>query len=78
MKYITKKLNQYLKHPNKYSEKVIKPIFTNVFNMYGSFEKRFTETRFILYLIQIIFLLLYMLKRIYFGGFGKLCYVQIS
>ena len=55
-----------------------KPVFSDIFNIYGSFEKGLTESRFILYFIQIIIILLFMLKRIYFGGFSKLIYLTIS
>ena len=55
-----------------------KPVFSDIFNIYGSFEKGLTESRFILYFIQIIIILLFMLKRIYFGGFRKLIYLTIS
>ena len=55
-----------------------KPQFSKIFSIYGSFEKSFTESRFVLYLIQILVILIFMLKRIYFGGFGKICYLHIS
>ena len=55
-----------------------KPKFSDIFNKYGSYEKSFTESRFILYLIQLIIILLFMLKRIYFGGFKEPLYLLIS
>jgi hypothetical protein len=55
-----------------------KPKFSDIFNKYGSYEKSFTESRFILYLIQLIILLLFMLKRIFFGGFKEPNYLLIS
>ena len=58
---------------NSYSSyiKVKKPLFQDIFDMYGSYEKSFTESRFSLYMIQLVVILLLMLKRIYFGGFIK-------
>ena len=46
--------------------------------MYGNYEKGITESRFVLYLISLIVLLLVMLKRIYFGGFSKYLFLMIS
>ena len=48
-----------------------KPIFNGIFSSYGSFEHSLTDSRFALYIIQICVLLLFMLKRIYFGGFSR-------
>ena len=53
-----------------------KPIFSSIFNKYGSLEKKFTELRFILFIFQIVILLLFMIKRIYYGGFNK--YVKLT
>ena len=55
-----------------------KPKFSNIFDMYGSFEKSFTQSRFILYIIQLIILLSFMLKRIYFGGFKEPSHLLIA
>ena len=55
-----------------------KPKFSDIFDMYGSYEKNFTESRFILYLIQLIIILLFILKRIFFGGFKEPSYLLIS
>ena len=55
-----------------------KPKFYDVFIMYGSLEKGFSETRFSLYIISLFFILLFMLKRVYFGGFSKYTFSLIS
>ncbi len=57
---------------------LIKPKFSGIFDKYGSYEKKFTVSRFIIYLIQLIILLLFMLKRIFFGGFKEPLYLLIS
>ena len=46
-----------------------RPLFSNIFDYYESFEKGVTLSRFILYVIQLFALLLSVFKRIYFGGF---------
>jgi len=46
-----------------------KPKFLSVFKSFGSFELNLTNSRFALYFISIFFILLFMLKRIFFGGF---------
>ena len=48
-----------------------KPLFADIFDMYGSFEKGLTESRFALYIVQLVFIFALMLKRIHFGGFNK-------
>ena len=55
-----------------------KPLFQDIFDMYGSYEKSFTESRFSLYMIQLVVILLFMLKRMYFGGFIKKYLITIS
>jgi len=45
--------------------------FLSVFTMYGSFEFSVTNTRFITNVIDLAFILFFMLKRIYFGGFKR-------
>jgi hypothetical protein len=55
-----------------------KPKLFDVFVMYGSLEKGFTESRFVLYIISLFLILLSMLKRIFFGGFSKSIYSLIS
>jgi hypothetical protein len=52
--------------------------FFSVYEDYGSYEKRFTKSRFILYLIQLIIILFFMLKRIFFGGFKEPSYLLFS
>ena len=62
-----------------YSDKIIKefgykadePMFNNFFVYYGDFESGVIKSRFILYTISIFFLLLFMLKRMLFGGFSS-------
>ena len=54
------------------------PKFYDVFIMYGSLEKSFSESRFALYIISLFFILLFMLKRVYFGGFSKYAFSLIS
>jgi len=61
-----------------YSNKIIKelgykdnePIFNNIFVYFGDFENGVIKSRFSLYIISIFFLLLFMLKRMLFGGFS--------
>ena len=65
--------NLKLIHKNK----IKRPLFTSVFDKYGSYEKSFHESRFSLYMIQLCILLFFMLKRIYFGGFKKVLYLKI-
>ena len=67
---------QLVRIVNKLS--LTKPKFSDKFDKYGSYEKKFTESRFIFYLIQLIILLLFMLKRIFFGGFKEPKYLLIS
>ena len=55
-----------------------KPRFYDVFIMYGQLEKSITESRFALYIISLFFILLFMLKMIYFGGFSKYIFSLIS
>ena len=55
-----------------------KPKLFDVFIIYGSLEKGFTESRFALYIISLFLILLSMLKRIFFGGFSKSIYSLIS
>ena len=62
-------------YTNKKNEK---PKLFDVFTMYGSLEKGFSESRFSLYLISLFIILLIMLKRIFFGGFSKSIYSLIS
>ena len=54
-----------------------KPLFGNIFDMYGSFEQGLTESRFSLYIVQLVFIFALMLKRIYFGGFNKSTHLLI-
>jgi len=62
-----------------YSDKIIKefgykedePLFNNIFVYFGDFENGVIKSRFSLYIISIFFLLLFMLKRMLFGGFSS-------
>ena len=54
-----------------------KPLFADIFDKYESFEKGITESRFSLYIIQLVFIFALMLKRIYFGGFNNSCHLLI-
>lgn len=45
--------------------------FLSVFTMYGSFEFSVNNTRFSTNVIDLAFILFFMLKRIYFGGFKR-------
>ena len=54
-----------------------KPLFGNIFDMYGTFEQGLTESRFSLYIVQLVFIFALMLKRIYFGGFNKSTHLLI-
>ena len=75
--YLAIKLANMLLDSSRGSD-IKKPLFYKIFDMYGSYEKSFTESRFTLYIIQLIILLLFMLKRIYFGGFAKSLLLTIS
>ena len=59
-----------------YNEK--KPMFNDIFVYYGDFENGVIKSRFSLYFISIIFLLLFMLKRMLFGGFSSQIKSMIS
>ena len=69
-----------------YSNKIIqeqkyninKPKFNDIFVYYGDFENGVIKSRFYLYIISILFLLLSMLKRMLFGGFSSLILSTIS
>ena len=62
-----------------YSNKIIKelgykdnePMFNNIFVYFGDFENGVIKSRFSLYIISMFFLLLFMLKRMLFGGFSS-------
>ena len=58
-------------HKGYENSNVDKPLFADIFDMYGSFEKGLTESRFALYIVQLVFIFALMLKRIFFGGFNK-------
>ena len=55
-----------------------KPIPPVTFDKYDSLEQGFTKSRFILYIIQIVILLLFMIKRIYSGGFSTFTKITLS
>ena len=48
-----------------------KPKFLSVFKSFGAFELGLTNSRFALYVVSIFFILLFMLKRMFFGGFTR-------
>ena len=49
----------------------------NIFQMYGNFEQGVTESRFYLYIIVTLFIIICMFKRIYFSGFSNSKYIFI-
>ena len=55
-----------------------KPMFNDIFVYYGDFENGVIKSRFSLYFISIIFLLLFMLKRMLIGGFNSQIKSKIS
>jgi len=54
------------------------PKFNGIFVHYGYFESLIVKSRFSFYLISIFFLLLFMLKRMLYGGFNSLIKSKIS
>jgi len=71
--------NNYKILLNYISEGIIeKPKYYNILKMYGNFEKRVADSRFVIYLISLIITILYTLKRMYFGGFIKYSYLIFS
>ena len=72
-------------HANSYEEyKTIKILlgyglnakFMGVFKMYGNYENFVTESRFYIYLVIAILLLLFQLKRVYFGGTSRKIFIM--
>ena len=57
--------------PNKKENEVKKPLFYSIFAYFGAYETGLNKSRFALDLIYLVLLLLYMLFRIFFGGFKK-------
>ena len=55
----------------KLGYKINKTKFNDIFVFYGDFENGVIKSRFSLYLISIFFILLFMLKRMLFGGFNS-------
>ena len=55
-----------------------KPIFSVIFNRYGSLEAKINNIRFSFYIIHILILLIVIIKRIYFGGARKIINIIIS
>ena len=72
-----KKLNEMISNIKGIDDKY-KVKYSSIFDLYGSFEEKCTNARFILFIIELGILILFMLKRIYFGGFGKIIYIIIS
>ena len=60
------------------NNKIKEPLFLGIFSYYGFYEESKTKTRFILYTIYLFVILLFMLYRIYFGGFKKPIYNFIA
>jgi len=56
---------------NKKGNKTKKPLFYSIFAYFGAYETGLNKSRFVLDLIYLVLLLLYMLFRIFFGGFKK-------
>ena len=52
--------------------------YTNIFLKYGNFEKAVTESRFYLYIITMIIILPFIIRRTFYRGFSKLYYSFIS
>lgn len=52
--------------------------FISIFKIVGNFENGITISRFYVYIIILVGLLLFILKRIYFGGFSRLLYINLS
>ena len=52
--------------------------FASIFKIYGKFENFVTESRFYVYLVISILLLLLQLKRVYFGGTSKKIFIILS
>ena len=74
-------------HANSYEQyKAIKALlgyglnakFAGIFKMYGNFENFVTESRFYIYLIIAILLLLCLLKRVYFGGTSRKAFIEYT
>ena len=55
-----------------------KPKYYYILKIYGNFEKIISDSRFAFDLIIFIIVILFMLKRIYYGGFLKYIYLNIS
>ena len=76
--HLTKE-NNYKILLNYISEGIIeKPKYYNILKMYGNFEKKVADSRSFFYLISLIITILYILKRMYIGGFKKYSYLIIS
>ena len=52
--------------------------FKNIFIFYGNFENNLVKSGLSLYLITLVIILLFILKRFYFGGFSKPLFIDIS
>ena len=55
-----------------------KGLFTDIFNMFGAFSDGINESRFAFYIIEVFIFLLFMGKRMVWGGFGKSSFVNIN
>ena len=55
-----------------------KSIFSSIYTIYGLFDVFVNDTIFTLYTIQVFVFLLIMLRRMLFGGYGKIIYVKIG
>lgn len=52
--------------------------FTSIFNIVGDLESGITTSRFYVFAILLVILILFIIKRIYFGGFSRLLYINLS
>ena len=52
--------------------------FKNIFIFYGNFENNLVKSGLSLYIITLVIILFFILKRFYFGGFSKPLFIDIS
>lgn len=73
--------DQYIYQQLKKNFDISKPEkikFISIFKIVGNFEKVITTSRFYIYVAILFILYLFMLKRLYFGGFSRLIYIKLS
>ena len=68
---------QLLKETFK-SYKPEKVKFISIYNIVGDFEKGITTSRFYIFAVLLVILILFIIKRIYLGGFSCLLYINLS